>query len=128
MIIKPRSRLQLCRWVNADLWGEVLNSTRPLLPLFKAIYNPIHRRPANFVVRIYKYHARNTRHLSRYALVMWERRKIGAFYGLSPLVLRRLLLRSQDVSSSYYYNFIIALESRIYMILWRVGYFATFPS
>lgn len=39
-----RSRSQLCRWVQADLWGEVLNS-KTFIASYKAIYNPIVRGP-----------------------------------------------------------------------------------
>jgi len=123
---KRKSHLQIARWVNADLWGVVLNSQKPLWPLFKAIYNPRQRQPANFVVRIQKTKPKARKKVySRFSLAMWERRKLCAFYRLSLDHLRRLAYRTQDRASGYYHNFVINLESMLYMLLWRVGYFKT---
>lgn len=123
---KPKSHLQVARWVNADLWGLVLNSQKPLRPLFNAIYNPKERSPANFVVRIQKTKpVPHKKAYSRFSLAMWERRKLCAFYGLSLDHLRRLAYRTQDHSSSYYDNFVNNLESMLYMFFWRVGFFKT---
>jgi len=119
-----RSRYQLCRWVQADLWGEVLNSRKPLMPLYKAIYKPLIRGPANFVVRIEKTRPKPRRRiLSKYARGFFGRRALSAFYGLSFLTLRRLSLRLRNAPHAFYGSFVAGLELQLHMILWRAGYF-----
>jgi len=125
-MLEPRSKFQVCRWVQADLWGEVLNSQKPLMPLFKAIYKPTIRNPVNFVVRIEKTRPKpRNRLLSRYACAIRERRRISAFYGIHPTIIRRFSVRVQDTPHTYANNFVCSLESMLHIILWRAGYFQT---
>jgi len=123
---KPRSNFELARWVKADLRGDVLNSPKLLKPLYKQIYKRSERRTANFVLRIDKLKPKpHKRFKSRYAAAIWERRKLSAYYGLPFKVLNHLCMRSQNVRTSYYDNFVRALECTVSNILWRVGLFKT---
>jgi len=123
---KPKSKFQLARWLNVDLWGEILNSQKSTEKLFKKIYIPSEHRSANFVLRIDKVRPKARKKVfSKFSLAMWERRKLCAYYDLSLQQLRRCALRSQNLNSSYSDNFILALESRLNIILWRVGFFST---
>lgn len=123
---KPRNKFEIARWLKADLWGDVLNSPKTSKSLYYKIYKRFERRSANFVLRIDKVKPKpRNRIKSRYGAAIWERRKLSAYYGFSFKVLRHLCLRSQDVNSSYYNNFIRALECTLTNILWRVGFFKT---
>jgi len=125
-MLNLRSRSQLCRWVQADLWGEVLNSRRPLLPLYKAIYNPIIKGPANFVVRIERNRPKpRKRRLSRYARAILGKRTLSAYYSISFNTMRRICKKLQDTPHTYAHNFVAGLESQLHIILWRAGYFKT---
>jgi len=123
---EPRSKFELARWLKSDLWGDLLNSSKSIKPLYKKTYKRFERRSANFVLRIDKVKPKSrTKFKSRYAAAIWERRKLSAYYGLPFKIINRLCHRSQNVNTSYFDNFVRALECTVSNILWRAGFFKT---
>jgi len=121
---RARSNTQQARWVTADLWGLVLNSHKNLFPLFVLLYNPYQRPPPNFVLRVdFTRPQKKRRLLSRYALGMLERRRLSAFYGLTIPQLCHLASRTRLLPYAYSQNFLFTLESMLFTICWRTGFF-----
>jgi len=119
-----RSRTELCRWLNVDLWGEVLDSYRPLRPLFKALYRPFGRRFDITVLRIDIIRPRKIRkRLSRYAKVMLERRKLAAFYNFTQQGLINLAKREKHLAHDAFGTYVAHLESLAHIVAWRTGMF-----
>jgi len=116
----------MCRWVKADLWGEILNSNKPIFPLFNVFYKPYNKRPANFVLRIDQTRPQPKQKIySRYGLAILERRRLSCFYSLSISQLRNLILQSKNTTSDSFGQFVAVLESMLHIVLWRSYLFAT---
>jgi len=115
----------MCRWVKADLWGEILTSNKPIFPLFNAFYKPYNKRPANFVLRIDQTRPQPKQKIySRYGLAILERRRLSCFYSLTISQLRNLILQSKNTTTDSFGQFIAVLESMLHIVLWRSSLFA----
>jgi len=116
--------LPICRYVKCDLWGIVLTSKKPIMPLFKAFYRSRGRRFDISVLRIDILRPRKiTKRLSRFAQVVLDRRRLSAFYGISPSTLMRLAKRSKNLANNTFKLFVAHLESVVSIVSWRAGFF-----
>jgi ribosomal protein S4 len=113
------------RELNVDIWGTILNGTKPLR-VFRKIYRPYEGYKNAFVLRVDKNRPKDYRKpLSAFSLGKVDKAKFEAFYGLSPRKLRHLIKRERNLRGNLFERLQTTLESQLFIILWRTQLFGS---
>jgi len=117
------TRFVLCRKLNADIWGELLYTSKSLR-LIKKVYRPQEKRSTRFVVRIdHLVPANVKRPVSNFSLGKLDKGKFEAFYDYTPKNLRHIISRQKGLRQDIKVALLTFLESQLHIILWRTQLF-----